>query len=131
MQGATATLGLYVNCGSVYEHGGCMGVSHLLEYMAFKTTMNRTHLRLVREIEAIGGNVMASASREQMAYTVDTSKATVPEALEVLTDAVLNPKFELWEVKEQIKKMEADSKNLEDNPQTLSLIHISEPTRRS
>lgn len=120
-QGATATLGLYVNSGSVYEHGGCMGVSHLLEYMAFKATMNRTHLRLVREIEAIGGNVMASASREQMAYTVDTSKATVPEALEVLTDAVLNPKFELWEVKEQIKKMEADLKNLEDNPQTRML----------
>ena len=36
------------------------GVSHLLEYMAFKTTKNRTHLRLVREVEAIGGNVLAS-----------------------------------------------------------------------
>lgn len=28
--------------------------------MAFKTTRNRTHLRLVREVEAIGGNVLAS-----------------------------------------------------------------------
>lgn len=30
--------------------------------MAFKTTKNRTHLRLVREVEAIGGNVLASGA---------------------------------------------------------------------
>ena len=37
-----------------------------------------------------------------MAYNIDTSKATVPEALEVLADAVLNPKFQSWEVAEQV-----------------------------
>jgi hypothetical protein len=37
-----------------------------------------------------------------MAYNIDTSKATVPEALEILTDAVLNPKFQSWEVAEQV-----------------------------
>lgn len=42
------------------------GVSHLLEYMAFKGTKNRTHFRLVREVEAIGANVLASATREQV-----------------------------------------------------------------
>lgn len=119
--GATATLGIYVDCGSVYESPANTGVSHLLEYLAFKTTRNRTHLRLVREVEAIGGNVLASASREQMAYNIDTSKATVPEALEVLADAVLNPKFQAWEVAEQVRKMEADVKNLQANPQTTLL----------
>jgi hypothetical protein len=79
------------------------GASHLLEYMAFKTTKHRTHMRLVREVEVIGGNVLASASREQMAYNIDTSKITVPEALEVLADAVLNPKFQSWEVAEQVR----------------------------
>lgn len=38
-------------------------MSHLLEYMAFKTTKSRTHLRLVREVEAIGGNVLASGEQ--------------------------------------------------------------------
>ncbi|PRW59704.1 mitochondrial-processing peptidase subunit alpha-like [Chlorella sorokiniana] len=119
--GATATLGIYVDSGSVYETPYNTGASHLLEYMAFKTTKNRTHLRLVREVEAIGGNVLASASREQMAYNIDCTKATIPEALEVLADAVLNPKFQAWEVAEQIRKMEADLKNLADNPQTTLL----------
>lgn len=95
--------------------------------MAFKTTRNRTHLRLVREVEALGANVMASASREQMAYNIDTSKVSVPEALEVLADAVLNPKFQSWEVAEQVKKMEADLANLADNPQTtlVEAIHTA------
>jgi processing peptidase subunit alpha len=119
--GATATLGIYVDSGSVYETPFNTGASHLLEYMSFKSTKNRTHLRIVREVEAIGGNVLASASREQMAYNIDTSKATVPEALEILTDAVLNPKFQSWEVAEQVRKMEADVKNLKDNPQTTLL----------
>ena len=43
----------------------------------------------------IGANLLASASREQMAYTVDVLKTHVPEAVELLADAVLNPKFEL------------------------------------
>jgi processing peptidase subunit alpha len=120
-QGATATLGLYVDSGSVYEGPGSTGASHLLEYMAFKTTSHRTHLRLVREVEAIGANVLASASREQMCYNIDVSKVAVPEALELLADAVLNPRFQSWEVAEQVKKMEADIANLADNPQTTLL----------
>ena len=96
-------------------------MSHLLEYMAWKGTKNRSSLRVVREIEAIGGNVMASASREQMAYSIDTTRATVPEALEILTDCVINQKFELWEVNEALERMKVDVKNLEDNPQTTLL----------
>uniref|UniRef100_A0A804R917 Peptidase M16 N-terminal domain-containing protein n=1 Tax=Zea mays TaxID=4577 RepID=A0A804R917_MAIZE len=69
--------------------------------MAFKSTVNRTHLRLVREVEAIGGNVSASASREQMSYTYDALKSYTPEMVEVLIDNVRNPAFLDWEVKEQ------------------------------
>lgn len=37
-----------------------------------------------------------------MAYNIDCTKASVPEALELLADAVLNPKFQAWEVAEQV-----------------------------
>ena len=39
-----------------------------------------------------------------MAYNIDTSKATLPEALELLADAVLNPKLHAWEVAEQVRR---------------------------
>ena len=74
----------------------------MLERMAFKSTRNRSHLRLVREIEAIGGNTSASASREQMSYTIDALKTYVPEMVEVLIDSVRNPAFLDWEVNEEV-----------------------------
>lgn len=70
--------------------------------MAFKSTTNRSHLRLVREIEAIGGNVAASASREVTAYTFDALKTYLPQMVEVLVDCVRNPAFLDWEVKDEV-----------------------------
>ncbi|KAJ6383725.1 hypothetical protein OIU78_027088 [Salix suchowensis] len=61
-----ASIGLYLDCGSVYESPFHAVPHALLEWMAFKSTSNRSHLCNVREIEAIGGN---EASREQMGYT--------------------------------------------------------------
>ncbi|XP_034596290.1 mitochondrial-processing peptidase subunit alpha isoform X1 [Setaria viridis] len=116
-----ASVGLYINCGSIYETPESSGATHLLDLMAFKSTTNRSHLRLVREVDAIGGNVYMSASREQMCYTYDAFKAYVPEMVEVLIDSVRNPAFFDWEVKEQLQKMQADIAEVSDNPQYLLL----------
>lgn len=78
------------------------GASHLLERMAFKSTTNRSHFCIVREVEAIGGNIGASASREQMGYTFDALKTYVPQMVELLIDCVRNPAFLDWEVNEEV-----------------------------
>lgn len=101
-QSPAASVGLYVDSGSIYETPASFGASHLLERMAFKSTLNRSHLRVVREVEAIGGSVQAAASREQMTYTYDALKTYVPQMVELLVDAVRNPAFLDWEVKEQV-----------------------------
>ncbi|XP_058067471.1 mitochondrial-processing peptidase subunit alpha-like [Magnolia sinica] len=119
-----ASIGLYVDCGSVYETPVSVGATHLLEQMAFKTTTNRSHLRIVREVEAIGGNVTASASREQMGYSYDALKTYVPEMVEVLIDCVRNPVFLDWEVNEQLKKLKAQLADIHKNPHDLLLEAI-------
>lgn len=101
-QNPAASIGLYLDCGSIYETPETFGASHLLERMAFKSTTNRSHLRIVREVEAIGGNIGASASREQMGYTFDALKTYVPQMVELLVDAVRNPAFLDWEVNEEV-----------------------------
>ncbi|CAO2841824.1 unnamed protein product [Amaranthus hypochondriacus] len=115
-----ASIGLYVDSGSIYETPFSIGATHLLERMAFKTTTNRSHLRIVREVEAIGGNVTASASREQMGYTFDALKNYVPEMVELLVDCVRNPAFLDWEVNETLQKMKVEvSEAASNNPQAL------------
>ncbi|PKU83599.1 Mitochondrial-processing peptidase subunit alpha [Dendrobium catenatum] len=119
-----ASLGLYVDCGSIYETPDSFGATQLLERMAFKSTTNRSHLRIVREVEAIGGNVSVSASREQMGYTCDALKTYMPQMVELLIDSVRNAVFLDWEVNEQVNKVKAETAEASNNPQSLLLEAI-------
>ena len=55
----------------------------------------------------------------QMAYNIDVPKTNVADALEILVDSVVNPKFLAWEVKEAVEKLKGDLQTVKDNPQTL------------
>ncbi|KAK9050772.1 hypothetical protein SSX86_030258 [Deinandra increscens subsp. villosa] len=116
-----ASIGLYVKSGSVYETPASLGATHLLERMAFKSTTNRSHLRLVREVEAIGGHVTACASRDQMGYTFEALNTYLPQMVELLVDSVRNQAFLDWEVKEQIEKAKAEIREYANNPEALLL----------
>ncbi|GFP86762.1 mitochondrial-processing peptidase subunit alpha [Phtheirospermum japonicum] len=122
-----ASIGLYVDCGSIYERPSQFGVTHLLERMAFKSTLNRSQLRLVREVEAIGGNIGASGSREHMGYTFDALKTYVPKMVELLVDCVRNPAFLDWEVNEQLEKVKAEIEECSKNPEhfLLEAVHAT------
>ncbi|KAL0707601.1 hypothetical protein Bca4012_074027 [Brassica carinata] len=111
-----ASVGLYVDCGSIYETPLSRGATHLLERMAFKSTLNRSHVRLVREIESMGASTSASASREQMGYTIDALKTYVPQMVEVLVDSVRNPAFVDWQVNEELRKVKMEIGELAKNP---------------
>lgn len=89
--------------------------------MAFKSTINRSHFRLVREVEAIGGNVTASGSREHMSYTFDALKTYVPQMVELLVDTVRNPAFLDWEVSEQVDLLFISG--LGESPLSVSILH--------
>ncbi|KAG8045947.1 hypothetical protein GUJ93_ZPchr0008g13501 [Zizania palustris] len=119
--GPSCSVGVYVNCGSIHEAPETLGATQLLKKMAFATTTNRSQLRVVREIDAIGGNAKASANREMMSYNYAALKTYMPEMVEVLIDCVRNPAFLDWEVKEQIMKLKAELAEASSNPETLLL----------
>lgn len=69
----------------------------------------------------------------QMAYTMDVVRNFVPEAMEVLADSVLNPRFFPWEVAQAVEKMREDIKQAKENPQSVLLevghfVYICEGT---
>ncbi|GMY36203.1 mitochondrial-processing peptidase subunit alpha-like [Fagus crenata] len=119
-----ASIGLYVDCGSNYETPVSIGATDLLRRMAFKSTRNRSHLRVVREVEAIGGNVEALSYKEQMSYTYNALKTYVPEMVELLIDSVRNSVFLDWEVNEELRRLKAEISETSDNPQNLLLDAI-------
>lgn len=99
--GPTASMGLYVDSGSIYETQQTTGATAMLECLAFKASKHRDTLRIMKEVELLGANIAANGSREQMSYTIDCLRSHVPAALELLCDCVINPAFRREELDEQ------------------------------
>src|SRR5438477_6295225 len=94
----TASLGVWVGCGSRDEEPDEHGISHLLEHMAFKGTSRRTAREIAETIEAVGGDLNAATSVETTAYYARVLKADVPLALDVLSDILADPAFDREEL---------------------------------
>jgi len=101
-QGVTASLGLYVSCGSRFEDSSNFGVSHMVSLMGFKSTAHLSHLRTVKTLEQLGANFTSkcTAGREEIVYSVDVLREFMPIAVPLLVGNVLFPRLLPWEVKQ-------------------------------
>ncbi|KAF9425692.1 Mitochondrial-processing peptidase subunit alpha [Podila epigama] len=100
-QGHFASLGVYVDAGSRYEDETTSGVSHILDRLAFKSTVNRTSEKMMAELEAAGGNVMCSSSRESIMYQSALLPQDLPKMLAIMADTIRNPIISEEELEEQ------------------------------
>eukprot|EP00943_MAST-04B_sp_MAST-4B-sp1_P003517 g3517.t1 len=99
--GQCSTVGFLITAGSRFETPGKnQGVSHVLEQLAFKSTKNRTHAQIVREIEDLGIHPSLVAGREEFLYQMDVMRENVEQTLELLSDVVQNPIFKEEEMEE-------------------------------
>ena len=92
--GHFSAVGVYVDAGSRYERPwvpGESGVSHLLDRMAFKSTKGRTAEDMEQLIQAVGGNVMCSSSRETIMYQSSVFNQDIRTVLDVFADTIQNP----------------------------------------
>eukprot|EP01088_Endostelium_zonatum_P002515 TRINITY_DN1309_c0_g1_i1.p1 TRINITY_DN1309_c0_g1~~TRINITY_DN1309_c0_g1_i1.p1 ORF type:complete len:521 (+),score=109.14 TRINITY_DN1309_c0_g1_i1:103-1665(+) len=99
--GETATIGVYIDAGSVWEDDNTNGVAHFLEHMAFKGTPSRTQKQIEVEIENMGGSLDAYTSREQTVYYAHVFKKDVPRAVEILSDILTKSKFETADIERE------------------------------
>jgi processing peptidase subunit beta len=93
-EGETVSLGVWIDAGSRYETDKNNGAAHFLEQLAFKGTKSRTQKQLETEIENLGGQLKATTSREQTAYTARVFKNDVPKAVEIIADILQNSLLE-------------------------------------
>jgi processing peptidase subunit alpha len=116
---ASSSLGLFVDAGSRYETDANNGISHLLEHMAFKSTQNRSSLRIVRDVEDMGGNVGAASAREYMVFTADVLRSNLDKATELIAETALKPKFTAWDIDDQRKIIRYELHEMEKNAQAM------------
>ncbi|KAF9967337.1 Mitochondrial-processing peptidase subunit alpha [Mortierella alpina] len=100
-QGHFASLGVYVDAGSRYEDDSTRGVSHILDRLAFKSTKTKTSEAMMADLEAAGGNVMCSSSRESIMYQSALLPQDLPQMLSIMADTIRNPAITEDELEEQ------------------------------
>ncbi len=88
------SLFILFGAGSRYEDDELAGSSHLFEHLLFKGTTKRPTPREISEIiEGVGGMLNAFTDREMTGYWCRIPRPNWKEALDVLTDMVLDPLF--------------------------------------
>ncbi|MFN3232404.1 MAG: M16 family metallopeptidase [Alphaproteobacteria bacterium] len=97
----TTSLGIWVGVGARSEKPKQMGVSHMLEHMAFKGTTTRSALDIAEQIEDVGGHLNAYTSREQTAYFARALGDDVPLTLDILGDILQHSTFERDELERE------------------------------
>src|SRR5215831_3163155 len=120
----SAAVGVWVNTGSRNEAPADMGVSHMLEHMAFKGTATRTARAIAEEIEAVGGILNAYTSREQTAFHARVLKQDVPLALDMIGDILTNPTFEQSELERERQVVLQELGQARDTPDDIVFDHL-------
>ncbi len=126
MQLESAAVGVWVDAGARNESKSLMGISHMLEHMAFKGTKKRTARAIAEEIEAVGGFLNAYTSREQTAFHARVLKADVPLALDILSDILTEPTFELAELEKERQVVLQELGQAKDTPDDIIFDYLQE-----
>src|SRR5690242_16452494 len=115
----SASIGVWLQTGSRDEDAEWNGISHFIEHMVFKGTQNRSAEEIARQVDSIGGNMDAFTAKECVCFNVKVLDEHVPIAMDVLSDLVLNPVFDVQDISRERGVILEEIKMDEDNPDYL------------
>ena len=95
-------LAILVGAGSCYESEEEAGISHFAEHLFFKGTQRRpTSKEITQDIEGVGGIINAGTDKELTIFWCKVAKPHFPVALDVLSDLLLNSRFDNKEIERE------------------------------
>ena len=120
-------LGILVGAGSCYESKEEAGISHFAEHLFFKGTQRRpTSKEITQDIEGVGGIINGGTDKEVTIFWCKVASSHFPIALDVLSDLLLNSRFDNEEI-EQERRIISEEINMNmDLPQQRVSMLIDE-----
>lgn len=93
---------IYLGVGSRYESDVQAGISHFLEHICFRGTQKRHSAKDISvAIEGVGGILNGGTDKELTVYWCKVALPHLEIALDVLTDMILNSRFELNDIERE------------------------------
>src|SRR5579884_2821614 len=115
----SVSLGVWIGTGSRRETQEENGISHFIEHMVFKGTVNRSAEDIARSIDSIGGGLDAFTAKEMVSFNTKVLDEHLPLAFDVIADLVLNPLFRDEDIEKEKGVILEELKMEVDNPEYL------------
>ncbi|KAM4623889.1 cytochrome b-c1 complex subunit 2, mitochondrial [Polymixia lowei] len=101
-------IGVFIKAGCRYETPDNQGVTHLLRLASSLTTKGASAFKICRGVEAVGGSLSVTSSRENMIYSVDCLRDDIDTVMEYLINVTTAPEFRRWEVSDLTPRVKRD-----------------------
>ena len=112
---------MFCDFGSAYEKDGVRGAAHFIEHMCFKGTHSiPTSKKLMLFFDEIGAFINAYTETRYTCYTLKCNDNHVKNSLKILSDMMLNSKFDIKEFKKEEKVVIEE--NIRDSDNDLNII---------
>ena len=112
--------GLLLQAGGITDPADKPGVASLTAAMLTEGTAARTSRQISDEMEFLGSQLRASASREFASLSTETLTAHWQRALEIMADVVQNPTFPADEFDRVRNERLTDLSRIADSPQAIA-----------
>ncbi|MFH1350754.1 MAG: pitrilysin family protein [Pseudomonadota bacterium] len=112
----SVSLGIWVDVGSRCEMSNENGISHFIEHMIFKGTLNRTNFQIAKELDAIGGFSNAFTGKENTCFHSKVLAKHFPTLADILSDIILNSIFDPQDMERERQVILQEIGMVEDTP---------------
>lgn len=114
-----AYCGIAVHAGTRHELPGEEGLAHFCEHLTFKGTQRRTAMRIINEIEGLGGELNAFTNKGDTVFYCAILREHLRKAIDVLTDIVFCSTYPQAEVEKESEVVCDEIESYEDSPAEL------------
>ena len=121
-----ASLNIGVKVGAVCEDKKERGISHFIEHMLFKGTINRDNESLNSALESLGGEYNAYTDYTSTVFNTTTLNEELENSIELLADLIQNPTFTEENIEKERGVILAEIRSGKDDVEDLSFQKINE-----
>ncbi len=121
-----ASLNIGVKVGAVCEEKKERGISHFIEHMLFKGTINRTNEELNAALESLGGEYNAYTDYTSTVFNTTTLNEELENSLEYLADLLQHPTFNEEHIEKERGVILAELRSSKDDVEDLSFQKIND-----
>jgi len=121
-----ASLNIGVKVGAVCEGKQERGISHFIEHMLFKGTVNRDNEKLNSDLENLGGEYNAYTDYMSTVFNTTTLNEELDESLELISELLQHPTFLEEHIEKERGVILAELRSGKDDVEDLSFQKIND-----